>query len=190
MSLAAASAFDDDGIQVRFLNSRVEGNGLRSEGDALGLVSQIRFSGMTPLGTSLDQKILQPLILGPARAGQLKKPVLVIAVTDGQPGGEPRDTLARVLINASRSLQQTRYGADALSVTLAQVRPSPTRSRTDRRAALTLRLLPHLLAPADRQRPARAPVPLRARRAPRGRRPDRRASLSRACARRRCISSS
>ncbi|GAA5940687.1 hypothetical protein JCM3775_004763, partial [Rhodotorula graminis] len=116
----AASAFDDDGIQVRFLNSRIEGNGLRSEADALGLVGQIRFSGMTPLGTSFDQKIIQPLILGPARANQLKKPVLVIAVTDGQPGGEPRDTLARVLINASRSLQQTRYGADALSVTLAQ----------------------------------------------------------------------
>ncbi|GAA5900751.1 hypothetical protein JCM8208_004602 [Rhodotorula glutinis] len=121
----AASAFDDDGIQVRFLNSRVEGNGLRSEADALALVGQIRFSGMTPLGTSFDQKIIQPLILGPARAGQLKKPVLVIAVTDGQPGGEPRDTLARVLINASRSLQQTRYGADALSVTLAQIGNDP-----------------------------------------------------------------
>ncbi|GAA5855444.1 hypothetical protein JCM9279_005479 [Rhodotorula babjevae] len=121
----AASAFDDDGIQVRFLNSRIDGNGLRSEADALALVGQIRFSGMTPLGTSFDQKIIQPLILGPARAGQLKKPVLVIAVTDGQPGGEPRDTLARVLINASRSLQQTRYGADALSVTLAQIGNDP-----------------------------------------------------------------
>lgn len=117
----AASLFDDDGIQVRFLNSRIEGNGIRTEPEALSLVNQIRFSGMTPLGTSLDSKILQPLLLNPARQGTLHKPVLVIAVTDGQPGGEPRDQLVRVLVNASRTLQQTRYGADALSVTLAQI---------------------------------------------------------------------
>ncbi|GAA6055817.1 hypothetical protein JCM3770_004774 [Rhodotorula araucariae] len=117
----AASLFDDDGIQVRFLNSRIEGNGIRNEPEALALLNQIRFSGMTPLGTSLDSKILQPLVLHPARQGTLQKPVLIIAVTDGQPGGEPRDQLVRVLVNASRQLQQTRYGADALSVQLAQI---------------------------------------------------------------------
>jgi hypothetical protein len=42
------------------------------------------FAGLTPLGTSLDQKILQPLLLGPARSNALQKPLLVIAITDGQ----------------------------------------------------------------------------------------------------------
>jgi hypothetical protein len=31
----------------------------------------------------MDRKILQPLILGPARAGRLQKPVLIITITDG-----------------------------------------------------------------------------------------------------------
>ncbi|GAA6059115.1 hypothetical protein JCM10212_003862 [Sporobolomyces blumeae] len=117
----AASLFDDDGIEVRFMNSRIEGNGLRTEQDATRLVDQVRFSGLTPLGTNLNNKVLEPLVLGPARAGQLKKPVLIIAVTDGIPGGEPRDTLTNVIINANNVLRQTRYGADAVSFQLAQV---------------------------------------------------------------------
>ncbi|POY72843.1 hypothetical protein BMF94_4098 [Rhodotorula taiwanensis] len=117
----ACSAFDDDGIQVRFMNSRTEGNGIKTEQEAVALVSQIRFSGLTPLGTALDQKVLQPLLLGPARSNALKKPLLIIAVTDGAPGGEDRNTLVRVLINASRFLKQTRYGPDAMSVQLAQI---------------------------------------------------------------------
>lgn len=65
--------------------------------------------------------MLQPLLLGPARNNQLKKPLLIIAVTDGAPGGEDRNTLVRVLVNASRFLKQTRYGPDAMSVQLAQI---------------------------------------------------------------------
>lgn len=82
---AATSLFDQDGIQVRFMNSRVEGNGINSEAAAMQLINQVKFSGLTPLGTALDQKILQPLVLAPARAGRLSKPVLIIAVTDGVP---------------------------------------------------------------------------------------------------------
>lgn len=40
--------------------------------------------------------IRQPLVLGPARAGRLQKPVLIIAVTDGAPGGEDRYTVVKV----------------------------------------------------------------------------------------------
>jgi hypothetical protein len=80
----ASSLFDADGIQVRFLNSQVQGNGIKSEQDALQLLSQVKFSGLTPLGTAMDQKVLQPLILGPARANALQKPVLVIAIVSPQ----------------------------------------------------------------------------------------------------------
>jgi len=94
----------------------------------------------------LDQKVLQPLLLGPARSNQLKKPVLIIAVTDGAPGGEARDTLtyvsfsltlnlgtraddekitgcacSRVIKNAKQQLMNSRYGEDALSMQLAMV---------------------------------------------------------------------
>lgn len=42
-----ASLFDQDGIQVRFMNSRVDGNGITSEQAAMNLVSQVKFSGLT-----------------------------------------------------------------------------------------------------------------------------------------------
>lgn len=91
---SACALFDDDGLQVRFLNSNLQGNNITSEQQAVQLVQQVQFSGLwisqselttglTPLGTSLDQKILQPLLLGPARSNQLRKPLLVIAITDG-----------------------------------------------------------------------------------------------------------
>lgn len=60
-------------------------------------------------------------MLGPARANQLQKPVLIIAVTDGVPGGEDRYKIVQVISNANRTLAQTRYGADAVSFQLAQV---------------------------------------------------------------------
>ncbi|KAK4049947.1 hypothetical protein OIV83_003771 [Microbotryomycetes sp. JL201] len=118
---AAASLFDSDGIQVRFMNSRIEGNNITSEAAATQLVNQVKFSGLTPLGTALDQKVLQPLLLGPARSNMLKKPLLVVAITDGVPGGEDRHTIVRVIENANRELQRTRYGPDALSIQLAQI---------------------------------------------------------------------
>lgn len=61
------------------MNSRVEGNGITSEAQALQLIQQIKFSGLTPLGTSLWQKVLQPLVLAPAQQGRLQKPVVVVS---------------------------------------------------------------------------------------------------------------
>ncbi|SCZ94763.1 BZ3500_MvSof-1268-A1-R1_Chr12-1g03642 [Microbotryum saponariae] len=118
---SAASLFDQDGIQVRFMNSRVEGNNINSDAAALALVGQVKFSGLTPLGTAMQQKILEPLVLQPARQGRLQKPVLVITITDGQPGGEARDTIVRVIKAASQELRSTRYGSDAISFQFAQV---------------------------------------------------------------------
>jgi len=64
------------------MNNRTEGNNITTENQALQLVQQIKFSGLTPLGTQMWQKILQPLVLGPARAGSLQKPVVVIGKLD------------------------------------------------------------------------------------------------------------
>lgn len=70
----------------------------------------------------MERKVLEPLVLNPARAGRLQKPVLVIgkpascclllrevghtdaqlasiiaAITDGSPAGEPRDQVRSAL---------------------------------------------------------------------------------------------
>jgi hypothetical protein len=64
--------------------------------------------GLTPLGTSLDKKILQPLVLGPARAGQLQKPVVVIAITDGTPAGD-QISVQDAILRTDAELRRTRY---------------------------------------------------------------------------------
>lgn len=117
----ATSLFDHDGIEIRFLNSQVQGNHVTSEAQATQIVSQIRFSGLTPLGTSLDQKVLQPMLLNPARAGQLRKPLLVIVISDGAPAGEPADAVFNGVMRASDELRRSRYGPDSLSLQFAQV---------------------------------------------------------------------
>lgn len=118
----ATSLFDTDGIQVRFMNSQIQGNGIRNEQQVAHLLTQVKFSGMTPLGRELNAKILQPLVIQPARSGQLQKPVLVITITDGQPTGEAPNHVNQVMLQASQELQRNpRYGKGALSFQFAQV---------------------------------------------------------------------
>ncbi|EGC48019.1 transcription factor RfeF [Histoplasma capsulatum var. duboisii H88] len=118
----AATLFDDDGIQIRFMNSNEQGNNIRNEQQIEHLISTIRFSGLTPMGTSLRTKVLEPLVLGPARSGQLKKPVLVITITDGQPAGEPNGAVSDAIRSASAELRALpQYGPGAISFQFAQV---------------------------------------------------------------------
>lgn len=118
----ATSLFDDDGIQVRFMNSTDQGNNIRSEQQVTEMISRTRFSGLTPMGRELQNKILGPLVLQNARNGSLRKPILVITITDGQPTGESSADLAKIIKNASDELSRNpRYGKGALAFQFAQV---------------------------------------------------------------------
>lgn len=82
---------------------------------------QAKFGGITPLGTMLDRKILRPFVLGPAGSRSLRKPVLVITITDGEPTGEPSDAVKSAIKNAKKTLTATPYGAGAVAFQFAQV---------------------------------------------------------------------
>ncbi|CEL05388.1 hypothetical protein ASPCAL06506 [Aspergillus calidoustus] len=116
-----ASTFDEDGINVRFMNNELSRNGIRSVGEVEQLIASVRFSGMTPLGTGLKNKVLDPLIVGPARANQLQKPVLVITITDGQPAGEPLDSVAQGIRYAVDEVGRSQYGRGAVAFQFSQV---------------------------------------------------------------------
>jgi hypothetical protein len=117
----AASLFDDDGVQLRFMNSPEQGNGIRNEQQVHDLIARIRFHSLTPMGTQLQEKILEPLVLGPARSGKLQKPVLIITITDGEPAGD-KNNIFGVIRRAVRELAQNpRYGRGAVSFQFAQV---------------------------------------------------------------------
>ncbi|KAJ5513124.1 hypothetical protein N7463_002676 [Penicillium fimorum] len=117
----AASTFDQDGISVRFMNSSEKGDGIRNAEDVERLVSRVRFSGLTPLGTNLKAKVIDPMVVQPVRANRLEKPVLVITITDGQPAGEPHDTVGNTIRYAVAETSQTHYGPGAVSFQFSQV---------------------------------------------------------------------
>jgi hypothetical protein len=117
----AASLFDADGIQVRFMNSDRQGNNIRTEAEVDALIAATQFKGLTPMGTSLRNKVLDPLVVQPARQGRLQKPVLVITITDGSPAGEPSTAVFDAIRHASTSLSGTQYGKGAISFQFAQV---------------------------------------------------------------------
>ena len=71
-------------------------------------------AGTTPLGSSLDRKVLQPMVLSQARSNSMQKPVLVICITDGEPTGEPKDTVRQVVMSAKQHLQNSPYGPGAV----------------------------------------------------------------------------
>ena len=51
----AASLFDDDGVQVRFINSAEQGNGIRNEQQVNDMVARVKFSGLTRIGSQLER---------------------------------------------------------------------------------------------------------------------------------------
>ncbi|MCJ1366687.1 hypothetical protein MMC16_005817 [Acarospora aff. strigata] len=129
----AAALFDEDGISVRFMNTprgkfergKTGGyyyDGIRSEQEVQSLMSKVLFQGLTQLGTHLKDLVLEPLVLAKARSGTLRKPVLVITITDGQPAGEPEGAVADAIRYASTELSRDpRYGQGAISFQFAQV---------------------------------------------------------------------
>lgn len=117
----AASKFDQDGISVRFMNSNVQGDNIRSRADVDGLVARVRFQGLTPMGTNLRHKVVEPMVVAPARANRLQKPALIITITDGQPAGEANGCVGETIRYAIDELSRTPYGRGGVSFQFTQV---------------------------------------------------------------------
>ncbi|GAQ84526.1 hypothetical protein KFL_001930040 [Klebsormidium nitens] len=115
-----ATMFDQDGITIRFLNSQAQGNNIRTAQEANTCVAKTQFQGLTPLAASMERNVLQPLVFGPAQSGQLRKPVLVITITDGEPSDSPKDAILQVIRNA-RARLAPQYGKCAVVFQFAQV---------------------------------------------------------------------
>lgn len=116
-----ATLFDDDGIVVRFMNSRTEGNGIRNAHEANNLIGQVNFTGMTPLGSRLEERVIRPFLASGVQGRNLEKPILVITITDGEPVGEPRNTVSNVIKNAKTMVSNSVYGPGAIAFEFAQV---------------------------------------------------------------------
>lgn len=119
----AAARFDPDGMEVAWMNAPTQSR-IHNVAEADQLTSRCAYDGRsTPMGSSLESKILQPLVLSPATQGRLNKPAFILVITDGRPtgSGEKDQKIVRVLQDAKRTLGSTRYGEDAVSFQIAAV---------------------------------------------------------------------
>ncbi|KAI4223535.1 MAG: hypothetical protein L6R36_005355 [Xanthoria steineri] len=124
--------FDEDGISIRFMNGwssnpAMDGvdmrrlDNIKDEQMIQHIVDRIQYTGLTPLGTELRNKVIDPMVLGPARSGQLKKPVLVITITDGSPT-DGEGVVQSVIQYASNELSRMPHcGPGAVAFQFAQV---------------------------------------------------------------------
>ncbi|KAJ3101411.1 hypothetical protein HDU96_009988 [Phlyctochytrium bullatum] len=116
-----ATVFDDDGISVRFMNARVNGDHIKSSYEVQKLLEGIPFKYTTPLGTELKNKVIEPFALQKLRGGQgLSKPIMIIIITDGEPHPEPRSVIYQVIGNAKAELQRLGYPAKSIAYQFAQ----------------------------------------------------------------------
>jgi len=120
-----ATLFDDDGITIRWMNANLEGNNVRDSASASSIVDKIKFNGMTPLGTSMDAKIIKPLFVGPVQRKNLPKPILVITITDGEPTGEKEGKIVQVIKDAKAVATNSPYGPGSIAFEFAQVGKDP-----------------------------------------------------------------
>lgn len=120
----AATLFDDDGISIRFMNSQPPLqllNNVRNEQQIEQLMASVQFKGLTPMGTQLREKVLNEIV-GQARSGQLRKPALVITITDGQPAGEPQNAVFDAIKWVSSEFSRMpQYGTGTVQFQFAQV---------------------------------------------------------------------
>jgi hypothetical protein len=69
---------------------------------------------MTPLAGSMEKHVLVSLVFRPAESGLLKKPVLTITITDGEPTDSPRIAILHVIMRARKKLE-AKYGPKAVA---------------------------------------------------------------------------
>lgn len=114
------SLLDDDGIDIEFINAPFNGKNIRNADQVHDLLFRVQYKYNTRLGTQMRAKILEPFVHA-AQRGQLRKPLVLITITDGEPQGEPRNTIFDVILKTDKELRKTRYGRDAISYQFAQV---------------------------------------------------------------------
>jgi hypothetical protein len=120
----AATLFDDDGISVRFMNDNPPQHmveHIKTEQQIQQLVQGHKFSGLTPMGTELRKKVVDGIIVPAIRSRQMRKPILVITVTDGQPAGEPTTAVFDTVRQAVQEASNSQYGRGAVAFQFAQV---------------------------------------------------------------------
>ncbi|PUU84015.1 hypothetical protein B9Z19DRAFT_961917 [Tuber borchii] len=103
-SIYKHAAKPDTGIRaIRFINNYDDKDYFH--GEPSQIIDNHYFGGTTKIGTELHKKILKPLVLGDT---PMKKPLLIMVITDGAIEGEKKGLLEKVIINCVNKLDNER----------------------------------------------------------------------------------
>ncbi|KAI8962735.1 hypothetical protein F5Y11DRAFT_181182 [Daldinia sp. FL1419] len=111
---------DEDGVELRFVNSSVSGSGLRGA-KLETIMTSMQPTGETHIGTNLIAKVLKPLVYDKLENRELKRPVLVSIITDGCPKLEAPDTLRKAIRECKRRLIKAGYEPETVLFQVSQV---------------------------------------------------------------------
>ncbi|KAM0703953.1 hypothetical protein Q7P35_008959 [Cladosporium inversicolor] len=114
-------------LWVCFMNGKSSMKKARDRSEIEKVFAQELFSGLTRLGSGLEEKVLEPLLVK-ARSGMLHRPVMVLVVTDGGLSLEHSTALSEMLVRTYKTLGQnyrSQTAPEILSVQFAQVGNDP-----------------------------------------------------------------
>lgn len=70
-------------------------------------------------------QVIQPILARGMQSRSLQKPILVITITDGEPTGEPRNSIVNVIKQSKNMCMNSQYGPGAITFEFAQVGHTP-----------------------------------------------------------------
>lgn len=101
---------DDLGVHLRFINSELSNTNDLGMLDIESIMSQVKATGCTEIGTNLRERILKPLLYTQynARVKNMRRPIFISIITDGIPYGraEKRYTLRDEIIKCQDYLRE------------------------------------------------------------------------------------
>ncbi|MCJ1426283.1 hypothetical protein MMC29_004186 [Sticta canariensis] len=119
-SIATRAVPDKSGVHLRFINKSDGADNI----DAIELDRKMAFTprGGTRIGTSLRDKILKPFIYNVLDGGDnLKRPYLVLTITDGEPWEEKKDEFRNAVVECRQKVVQKGYRPQAVLFSVSQV---------------------------------------------------------------------
>ena len=110
---------DEDGISLRFLHDKNGGDNIKTIEAIQNLMSGVDPSRSTPTGKKIKTRIFERMILNKLIEGRLKRPVLLIIITDGIPDSE--NDVINTIKECREKCISSKYGENAMSFSFVQI---------------------------------------------------------------------
>jgi hypothetical protein len=114
------------GVELRFINDS-SSSYIAHEDAVHQAMEKVKPRSGTPIGTSLRNKILEPLVYNAISTTPVsfKRPLLVCVITDGCPYGEPEDKFKKAIIECKQKLVAAQYEPRAVMFCISQIGADP-----------------------------------------------------------------